>query len=67
MLNISRSTQSKDPIFGIHMDILTNFRLSGKNLQLGPLWKKYSDLIEELARKNNELQLPKEHVRAYTD
>ena len=67
MLNISRSTQSKDLIFGIHMDILTNFWLSGKNLQLGPLWKKYSDLIEELARKNNELQLPKEHVRAYTD
>ena len=24
MFNISQSTHSKDPIFGIHMDILTN-------------------------------------------
>ena len=32
MFNISRSTHSEDPIFGMHMDILTNFRLSGENL-----------------------------------
>ena len=51
MFNISWSTHSEDPIFGIHMDILTNFRLSGKNLQLEPLGKKYSDSIEELAPK----------------
>ena len=51
MFNISRSTHSKYPIFGIHMDILTNIQLSGKNLQLEPLGKKYSDLIEELAPK----------------
>ena len=51
MFNISRSTHSKYPIFGIHMDILTNIQLSGKNLQLKPLGKKYSDLIEELAPK----------------
>ena len=51
MFNISRSTNSKDPVFGMHMDILTNFRLSGKNLRLEPLGKKYSDLIEELAPK----------------
>ena len=51
MLNISRSTHSKDLIFGIHVDILTNFQLSGKNLQLEPLGKKYSNLIEELAPK----------------
>ena len=51
MFNISRSTQSKDPIFGMHMDILTNFRLSEKNLQLEPLGKKYSDLIEELTQE----------------
>ena len=49
MVNISRSTHSKDLIFGIHLDILTSFQLSGKNLQLEPLGKKYSDLIEELA------------------
>ena len=42
---------SKDPIFEIHMDILSNFRLCGKNLQLEPLRKKYSDLIEELVIK----------------
>ena len=36
---------SKDPIFGIHVDILTNFRLSGENLQFEPLGKIYSDLI----------------------
>ena len=41
------------------MNMLTNFRLSGKNLQLEPLGKKYFDLIEELAPKNNELQLLK--------
>ena len=33
------------------MNMLTNFRLSGKNLQLEPLGKKYFDLIEELAPK----------------
>ena len=32
MFNISRSTHSEDPIFGMHMDILTKFRLSGENL-----------------------------------
>ena len=41
-------TQCKDPNFGIHMDTLCNFRLSGKNLQLEPLGKEYSDLVEEL-------------------
>ena len=41
---------SKDPIFGIHMDILNNFRLSAKN-QLEPFRKKYSNLIEEFAPK----------------
>ena len=46
-----QSTHSKDPILGIHVDILTNFRLSGKNLQLESLGKKYSDLIKELAPK----------------
>ena len=46
--------------------ILTNIWLGGKNLGLEPLGKKYSDLIEELAQKN-ELQRPKEHVWAYTD
>ena len=51
MFNISRSTHSKDPIFGRHMDILFNFLLNGKNLQLEPLGKKYSNLIEELAPK----------------
>ena len=51
MFNISQSTRSKDPIFGIHMGILTNLRLCGKNLQLEPLKKKYSDLIEEMAPK----------------
>ena len=51
MFNISRSTNSKDPVFGMHMDILTNFPLSGENLRLEPLGKKYSDLIEELAPK----------------
>ena len=47
ILNILRSTLSKDPIFGIDMDILR----TGKNPQLEPLGKKYSDLIEELAPK----------------
>ena len=47
MFNISRSTHNKDLIFGT----LINFRLSGKNLQLKPLGKKYFDLIDELARK----------------
>ena len=51
MFNVSRSMHSKDPIFGMHMDILTNFRLSGKNLRLESLRKKYSDLIEELVPK----------------
>ena len=51
MFSISQSTHSSYPIFGMHMDILTNFRLSGKNLQMEPLGKKYSDLIEELALK----------------
>ena len=51
MFSISQSTQISYPIFGMHMDILTNFRLSGKNLQMEPLGKKYSDLIEQLARK----------------
>ena len=49
MFNISQSTHSKDPIFGIHMDIITNFRVSGKNRQLEPLGKKYFNLIEESA------------------
>ena len=30
MFNISGSTHSKDPLFRMHMDILDNFRLSGK-------------------------------------
>ena len=51
MFSISQSTQISYPIFGMHMDILTNFRLSGKNLQMEPLGKKYSDLIEQLALK----------------
>ena len=34
----------KDPNFGMHMDILTNFRLSGKNLQSERLEKKYSEI-----------------------
>ena len=42
---------SKDPVFGRHTDMLFNFELSGKNLQLEPLGKKYSNLIEELAPK----------------
>ena len=50
-LNVSRSSHSKDPIFWMHMDILTNFRLSGKKFQLQLLGKKYSHLIEELASK----------------
>ena len=33
------------------MNILANFQMSGKNLQLEPLGNKYSDLIEELAPK----------------
>ena len=49
MFNISRSTHSKDPIFRIHMGILTNFQMSGKNLQLESLGNKYSNLIEKLA------------------
>ena len=32
MFNISQPTHSKDPISVMHLDILTNFRLSGKNL-----------------------------------
>ena len=32
MCNISQSTHSKDPNLGMHMDILTNFWLNGKNL-----------------------------------
>ena len=32
MFDISRSTHSEDPIVGIHMDILTYFRVSGENL-----------------------------------
>ena len=51
MFNISGSTLSKDPVFGMGLDILTNFRLSGKYLQLEPQGIKYSDLIEELAPK----------------
>ena len=51
MFNISRSTLSKDPVFGMGLDILANFRLSGKYLQLEPQGIKYSDLIEELAPK----------------
>ena len=59
MFNISRYTHSQDPIFGIHMDILTNFRLSGKNLWLEPLGKKYFDLIEELVPKTMSSSLIK--------
>ena len=33
-----------------------------KNLRLEPLERKYSDLIEEIDCKSNELQLPKEHL-----
>ena len=51
MFNISWSTHSKDPVFGRHTDMLLNFELSGKNLQLESLGKKYSNLIEELAPK----------------
>ena len=51
MLNISWSNNSKDSIFGIHMDILIHFWLRGKNLQLEPLGKNYSILIEKLALK----------------
>ena len=51
MLNVSQSTCSKAPIFIIYMDTLTNFPLTGKNFQLEPLGKKYSDLIEKLAPK----------------
>ena len=40
MFNISQSTHSKDQIFGMHMDILTKFRQSRKNLQLEFLGKK---------------------------
>ena len=49
MFNISQSMHSKYLIFEMHIDVINNFRLSGKNLQLEPLGKKYSDLIEELA------------------
>ena len=49
MLNISQPTHNKAPIFVTHMDILTNFWLSEKNLQLELLGKKYFDLIEELS------------------
>ena len=45
MFSISQSTRSKYPIFGIHMDILTNFRVSPKKLRLEPLQRKYFDLI----------------------
>ena len=38
MFSIWQSMFSKDPVFGIHMDILTNIRLSEKNIQLEPLW-----------------------------
>ena len=51
MFSISQSMHSNNLTFGIHMDMLTNFRLSGKNLQLEPLGKKYSNLIEEYASK----------------
>ena len=51
MFNISWFTHGKNPIFEKYMDILTNFWQSGKNLQLEPLGKKYSDLIEELGVK----------------
>ena len=51
MFNISRSTHIKTPIFGMHMDIFTNSRLSRKKLQLEPLGEKYSDLTEEFAPK----------------
>ena len=51
MFNISQSMHSKYLIFEMHIDVINNFRLSGKNLQLEPLGKKYSDLIEELGVK----------------
>ena len=51
MFNISQSTHSKDLIDGMHMDILTNFRLSEKNLELEPLEKKEFRFIEEFAPK----------------
>ena len=51
MFNISRSTHSKDPIFGIHVDMLVNFRMSGKNLHLELLKKKYSNLSKKLTPK----------------
>ena len=39
MFNISGSTHSKDPLFGMHMDILDSFRLSGKIFNWG-LWER---------------------------
>ena len=45
MFNISRSTHSKDPFFGIHMDIITNFRLSGKKSSVGASGKEIFQFI----------------------
>ena len=68
MFKISRSTHSKDLIFVMHKDILTNFRLSGKNLQAKLLVKKYSNLIEELAPKiMSASSLKSTFGLAYTD
>ena len=67
MFNISRSTHSKTPIFGMHMDILTNSRLSGKKLQLEPLGGEIFRFNRRIDPENNELQLPKEQVWVCTD
>ena len=66
MFNISRSTHSKIPIFGMHMDILTNSRLSGKKLQLEPLVGEIFRFNRRIGPKN-ELQLPKQQVWVCTD
>ena len=59
MFNISRSTHSKDPFFGIHMDIITNFRLSGKKSSVGASGKEIFQFIWRIGRKSNGLQLNK--------
>ena len=68
MFKISQSALSKDLIFGMHMDILTNFRLSGKKFPAKLLGKKYSNLIEELAPKiMSASSLKSTFGLAYTD
>ena len=68
MFKISRSTHSEDLIFVMHKDILTNFRLIGKNLQGKLLGKKYFNLIKELAPKiMSASSLKSTFGLAYTD